>query len=237
MADMFVDADTYTKTLAATDAARTDADTLSHTRLRLYTRGVKRLFDLGFAILIAPIAVPLIALLWALVRMEGKPALYAHRRVGKNGVLFNCYKLRTMKVDADAILARLCAEDPAIAAEWHTYQKLENDPRITRMGRFLRATSLDELPQLWNVVTGDMSFVGPRPYTADQEAMYENAGGHAYRSMRPGITGIWQVEGRSATTFIDRARFDNDYGSRQSLGLDLSLIARTVGVVFAKTGR
>ncbi|WP_417257869.1 sugar transferase [Celeribacter sp.] len=234
---MFVNANTFAKPATHLAAVQTYAGLPPKKPVRLYADGLKRVFDLVFALMIAPIAVPLIALLWALVRIEGKPAIYAHSRVGKDGKLFNCYKLRTMKLDADAILAKLCAENPEIAAEWHTYQKLENDPRITRIGRFLRATSLDELPQLWNVIKGDMSFVGPRPYTADQEAMYENAGGHAYRSMRPGITGIWQVEGRSTTTFIDRARYDNDYGARQSLALDLSLIARTFGVVLAKTGR
>ncbi|WP_439103151.1 sugar transferase [Celeribacter marinus] len=234
---MFVDADTYATGTPSKGARKTFGATYADKPWRIYAGGLKRVFDIAFALAISPIALPLIAILWALVRIEGKPAIYAHLRVGKDGHLFQCYKLRTMKLDADAILARLCAEDPDIAAEWHTYQKLENDPRITQMGRFLRATSLDELPQLWNVITGDMSFVGPRPYTPDQETMYENAGGRAYRDMRPGITGIWQVEGRSATTFIDRARFDNDYGVRQSLALDLSLIVRTVGVVFAKTGR
>lgn len=202
----------------------------------IYARAGKRLFDLFFAVAILPIVLPVIALFVILIRIEGKPSFYAHKRVGRMGREFNCYKLRTMRIDADEILARLCAEDPQVAAEWATYQKLTNDPRITPIGRFLRATSLDELPQLFNVFTGDMSFVGPRPYTLDQHDMYVAAGGEAYEHLRPGITGIWQVGERNGTTFGDRARFDNDYGARLSFGLDIALILRTAGAVLRRTG-
>ncbi|WP_417250028.1 sugar transferase [Celeribacter sp.] len=202
----------------------------------LYARNFKRAFDIAFSLLILPIVAPVLLVLFVLVRAEGAPAIFAHERVGKGNKRFKCYKLRTMKVDADQILKDLCASDPKIAAEWHRYQKLENDPRITKLGRFLRATSLDELPQIWNVLLGDMSVVGPRPYTPDQEDLYENAGGWAYAQLRPGITGLWQIEGRNATTFGDRARYDNLYGRTCSFINDLGLILRTVTVIFARTG-
>lgn len=204
---------------------------------RLYAQHLKRVFDLAFGLAIAPVVGLVVLLLYAIIRIEGKPAIYAHKRVGRDGKLFNCYKLRTMRLDADRVLADLCAADPKIAAEWNTYQKLDNDPRITPIGRFLRATSLDELPQLWNVLTGDMSFVGPRPYTPDQHDLYVQSGGHAYADLRPGITGIWQVEGRNSTTFADRARYDNAYGREISFLRDLSLIARTGSAVFGQTGK
>lgn len=202
-----------------------------------YRRGLKRAFDLLFALLILPVVGTVIAVLYILVRMEGAPAFFAHERVGARGKRFPCYKLRTMRVNADAILKEMCDADPVVAEEWHKFQKLENDPRITKLGRFLRATSLDELPQIWNVIRGDMSFVGPRPYTPDQELLYEDAGGWAYTYLRPGITGLWQIEGRNATTFTDRARYDNLYGRTCNFRRDLGLIVRTVTVVFNRTGK
>jgi lipopolysaccharide/colanic/teichoic acid biosynthesis glycosyltransferase len=201
-----------------------------------YRKFGKRAFDICLAVLLLPIIGPVILVVWALVRRDGGAGFYTQQRVGLNGKEFACCKLRTMRIDAEEILAKLCAENPEVAAEWNTRQKLSNDPRITRVGAFLRATSLDELPQLWNVLRGDMSFVGPRPFMASQQEMYLAAGGKAYFLSRPGITGMWQIEGRGTTAFIDRIQYDNSYYKDMSIALDLRLIMATAGVVLKSTG-
>ena len=142
-----------------------------------------------------------------------------------------------MHVDAEARLAEMCATDPIIAAEWHRDQKLRIDPRITKVGCFLRRSSLDELPQLFNVLRGEMSIVGPRPFLPSQEELYRRAGGRAYYAMRPGITGSWQVAGRGDTRFVDRVGFDDDYHSRLSFKEDMMILLKTVSVVIKSTGR
>ena len=203
----------------------------------LYRLGGKRVFDLCLALFLLPVLLPVIAGLWLWVRRDGGPGFFIQPRVGRDGRIFNCWKLRTMVVDAEAALKKMCAEDPECAREWLVNQKLLRDPRITRAGRFLRATSLDELPQIFNVLTGDMSFVGPRPFLIEQEEIYREAGGKAYFHMRPGITGIWQVEGRNATSFAARVGFDNRYFARLTFLRDLGLIARTALIVLRRTGR
>ncbi|OOY27133.1 MAG: sugar transferase [Rhodobacteraceae bacterium] len=197
----------------------------------------KRLFDVAVVVAILPILLPLVAMLALLVRLDGGPAFFAQTRIGKGGRNFRCYKLRTMRIDAEAELARLCAADPEIAREWDIHQKLENDPRITRVGAFLRRTSLDELPQFFNVLFGSMSLVGPRPFMEEQEDSYRGAMGRAYFEMRPGITGLWQVAGRSATAFVDRVRYDERYYKRLSLSNDIWLCLMTFAVVLRQTGR
>lgn len=201
-----------------------------------YSRFGKRAFDLAFAVAILPLAAPLVMLLWVLVRLDGGPGFYSQKRVGLDRKQFDCWKLRTMVVNAEAVLAELCEKDPQIAKEWHDKQKLEKDPRITRVGRFLRATSLDELPQLLNILLGDMSFVGPRPFMSQQMQMYEAAGGRSYFKLRPGITGTWQVIGRGKTLFSDRVHFDEIYFKELGFRSDMSLIFKTVGVVLKGTG-
>lgn len=205
-------------------------------RLSLYRAGGKRLVDIVLALLMLPALLPVIALIWLAIRADGGPALFLQRRVGRNGKVFICYKFRTMELDAEAALARMCAADPQVAREWQTYQKLHCDPRITRIGCLLRKTSLDELPQIFNVLRGDMSLVGPRPFLPAQRALYEAAGGRAYFRLRPGITGLWQVLGRHDTTFANRVRFDEAYGRGCSLAGDLSLILRTARVVMLRNG-
>ncbi len=138
-----------------------------------------------------------------------------------------------MVPDAEMRLQACLAEDPKARAEWDATQKLKDDPRVTRMGRFLRKSSLDELPQLWNVLRGDMSLVGPRPMMLSQRAMYP---GTAYYALRPGITGFWQVSERNDCEFAQRARFDADYQSRVSFLVDLTILMRTVRVVLRATG-
>ncbi|EAR50713.1 bacterial sugar transferase [Oceanicola granulosus HTCC2516] len=196
----------------------------------------KRLLDIAACLALAPFVLPIIALAWLAARLQGGPAFFAQERVGQGGATFRCYKLRTMVPDAEARLARLCARDPRLAAEWRTYQKLRDDPRVTPLGRLLRRTSLDELPQLWNVLRGDMSLVGPRPFTIEQESLYRAAGGSHYYSLRPGLTGPWQVSARGKTTFAERVRFDRAYSAALSPRTDLRLLLRTVRVVLRANG-
>lgn len=202
-----------------------------------YIGAGKRLFDLGLLVLAAPVVLPVTLFILALVALTGANPLYAQLRVGRDGRVFRCWKIRTMVADADECLQNLLARDPAAAQEWEVNQKLRNDPRITRLGRFLRRTSLDELPQLWNVFTGSMSLVGPRPFTPEQAAAY--AAGRkdaAYYRLRPGVTGLWQVSRRSEGSFVERAYYDAEYASSLRLSGDVSILARTVGVVLSATG-
>jgi exopolysaccharide production protein ExoY len=157
------------------------------------------------------------------------PVLFRHKRVGFNGKPFDCLKFRTMAIDAPERLHRHL-EDPAAAAEWIATRKLRNDPRITTIGGFLRKSSLDELPQLFNVLKGDMSIVGPRPVTEEELGRYSNAI-NAYYACRPGITGLWQVSGRSTTTFRRRIALDRYYAHHWSMVLDAKIIVATIPVV------
>lgn len=199
----------------------------------LYRRALKRLFDVMVVVLFAPIVVPVIAILALMVTGDGGRPFYSQLRVGRGGRTYRIWKLRSMVADADARLEAHLADNPAARYEWDTTQKLKNDPRITPFGRVLRKSSLDELPQLWNVLRGDMSLVGPRPMMPCQEELYP---GQAYYRLRPGITGPWQVSSRNTSTFADRARFDTDYDRDLSLVTDLRLLAATVRVVLRATG-
>jgi lipopolysaccharide/colanic/teichoic acid biosynthesis glycosyltransferase len=204
-------------------------------RSTFYATVLKRCFDLAFLAAMAPVVVPLVFVLWVFASRNGS-ALFVQDRVGKNGKIFKCLKFRTMIVDAESVLDDLCRADAGIAEEWRVNQKLENDPRITRIGKILRATSLDELPQLWNVLCGDMSIVGPRPFMAEQDEIYRAAGGRAYYEMRPGITGFWQVDGRGKTSFMSRISYDNRYFEDMSLKADVGVILKTIFVVCGRTG-
>jgi exopolysaccharide production protein ExoY len=199
----------------------------------LYRRGLKRMFDIAAVLAAAPVVVPLIGGIAVAVALEGGQPFYTQLRVGKAGRSFRMWKLRSMVRDADALMAAHLAADPQARAEWDATQKLRNDPRITRLGRFLRRSSLDELPQLWNVLTGDMSLVGPRPMMLNQREIYP---GTAYYALRPGITGLWQTAGRNRTTFAARAEFDAAYENRVTLAGDLAILWRTVSVVMNATG-
>ncbi len=203
----------------------------------LYLRGGKRVLDIVVSLLVLPIVLPTVLGLWAVMFLNGGSGFYAQLRVGRGGRLFRCLKIRTMAPDADRLLETYLAGDPDAAAEWHRNQKLRNDPRITRFGRLLRRTSLDELPQIWNVLRGDMSLVGPRPFTPDQKALYdaETPAGSYYR-LRPGITGPWQVGPRNLGAFADRVRYDEEYAANVSLWRDLGIGLKTVAVVLRATG-
>lgn len=171
-----------------------------------------------------------------LVRADGGPAFYAHQRVGRGGKLFGCLKFRSMVVDSQARLEALLASNPAARAEWEATRKLKNDPRITRIGRFLRSTSLDELPQLINVLRGEMSLVGPRPVQEAEIDRYYGASAAHYMAVRPGITGLWQVSGRSETSYESRVALDVSYVSRPSMLADLSILLRTPFAVLSRRG-
>ncbi len=206
-------------------------------RRRIYARRVKRGLDIVLALLLLPACLPMIGFFALLVRLDGGPCLFRQERLGRGGRRFGCWKLRTMVTGAEQVLADLCRRDPRVAAEWHLHQKLRRDPRITRVGAFLRATSLDELPQIWNVLRGDMSFVGPRPMLPSQQDLYrQGGGGRAYDRLRPGITGPWQVEARDCGQFLDRVRYDEGYIDNMSLVSDLAYLVRTVAVVFRRSG-
>lgn len=158
------------------------------------------------------------------------PVLFRHKRVGFNGKSFDCLKFRTMAIDAPERLRRHLEADPAAAAEWIATRKLRNDPRVTRFGAILRKSSLDELPQLFNVLKGDMSIVGPRPVTAEELGRYSDAI-NAYYACRPGITGLWQVSGRSTTTFQRRVVLDSYYAHNWSMVLDAKIMVATIPAV------
>ncbi|WP_315898586.1 sugar transferase [Vannielia litorea] len=202
----------------------------------IYRRRGKRLLDIALALTLLPLVAPVIFALCLLVRRDGGASLYGHIRIGKNGRPFRCWKIRSMVNGADNRLGEHLASNPTAAAEWARDFKLQDDPRVTALGHFMRKTSLDELPQIWNVLRGDMSFVGPRPVVAEELERYGNARA-AYLSVRPGITGPWQVTGRNHISYADRVQMDAQYARSFGIWSDLSLIARTTGVVLRSTGR
>ncbi|MDA5093055.1 sugar transferase [Aliiroseovarius sp. KMU-50] len=195
----------------------------------------KRLFDLTLVVLMLPVVLSVLTLLILAIRRDGGPGLYWQERIGRNGVRFRCWKLRTMVVNADDLLERLCASDPVAAQEWRDNHKLTNDPRITTLGQFLRTTSLDELPQIFNVLLGEMSFIGPRPVT---EAELERYGANLQHvlSVRPGISGLWQVSGRNDTGYDRRVALDAQYVDQLSLKTDLLITLKTFLVMVKRTG-
>lgn len=206
----------------------------SKARQGWYRKWGKRALDVALVLLSAPITVPVIAISAAALWIEGGAPFYWQDRLGRGGKRFRILKLRTMVRDAEAQLETVLAADPALRAEWEETQKLKNDPRITNVGSFLRITSLDELPQLWNVLVGDMTLVGPRPMMPQQLSLYGDP--RAYYAMRPGLTGSWQVLARNDKAFKTRWVFDATYQAQHDLREDLVLLWRTVGVVMRGTG-
>jgi exopolysaccharide production protein ExoY len=214
-----------------------DQSTHIHTSKSLYAAFGKRVFDIAMVLISAPIVLPVLLVICLAAWAQGGKPFYTQRRIGVNGREFLCWKIRTMVRDADAVLAAMIASDPKVAQEWALNQKLSNDPRITRLGRFLRRTSLDELPQLLNVLNGTMSLVGPRPFMPDQRNLYSSGSPDAaYYRLRPGISGLWQVSRRNAGSFGEREHFDEDYSARMGLGFDLWILWRTCTVVLRATG-
>jgi lipopolysaccharide/colanic/teichoic acid biosynthesis glycosyltransferase len=195
----------------------------------------KRIVDVVGACTAIVVLSPLILLIVAISFTSRGSPFYNHRRVGQGGVFFNCLKFRTMVKNADEVLQNLLDSDRQIKEEWLRHHKLKDDPRITRFGRFLRKTSLDELPQLWNVLKGDMSLVGPRPVVPDELKRYGSRV-TVFLSALPGITGLWQVSGRNDTDYRRRVAQDVFYVRSQSFTLDLYILLKTLPAVFAKHG-
>lgn len=198
-----------------------------------YREVLKRVFDVVFVLAAAVVVVPVVLIIALFVALDGSNPFYVQRRVGKDGRVFSMVKLRSMVPNADRKLTEYLASNDEAREEWDRSQKLTKDPRITTVGRIIRKSSMDELPQFWNVLVGDMSVVGPRPMMPSQRDLYP---GQAYYALKPGVTGLWQVGDRNNTSFAARARFDADYYKRASLVTDLWVIAMTVRVVVRGTG-
>ena len=206
--------------------------------VRLYRQFLKRLLDFLVAaaliVLLSPIMLVTAALIY--IRDPGS-VIFAHWRVGQNGKEFPCLKFRSMVQNADEFLEQMLLEDSELRAEWEANQKLENDPRIIPgIGSFIRKFSLDELPQLINVLVGDMSLVGPRPCTSSELATHYGTDARYYKMVRPGVSGLWQVSGRSTTTFEERVLIDVQYVQNQNMALDLWIAARTPRAVISSRG-
>jgi exopolysaccharide production protein ExoY len=219
---------------AAIDRRYVDRDRLARPRTPA-ERASKRAFDFLVASLLLISICPMLVVIGFLAMADGGPALFGHRRIGVRGESFVCWKFRTMARNADQVLARTLATDPAARAEWNRDFKLRNDPRVTRIGRILRATSLDELPQLFNVLKGEMSLVGPRPIVTNEIARYGSAF-HDYARCRPGITGAWQVSGRNDLDYGSRVRLDQEYARNWSLKRDGHILLLTAVVVVQGKG-
>jgi exopolysaccharide production protein ExoY len=187
------------------------------------------------ALLILAVLSPvMMGLVW-LVRRDGGSATFAHYRVGRGGRLFRCLKFRTMRSDAERVLREVLARDPALQAEWQRAHKLADDPRVTSFGKWLRRSSLDELPQLLNVLRGEMALVGPRPVTVPELRRYGRTRWD-YLSVAPGMTGLWQVSGRNSTGYERRVELDRLYVANRSAWLDCKILAKTVVVVLTREG-
>ncbi|MBW6416939.1 sugar transferase [Celeribacter sp. PS-C1] len=196
---------------------------------------MKRVFDILLALMLLPMIAPLVLVLCVMVCRDGGSGLFGHARVGKGGKIFKCWKIRTMVPDAQERLEALLKSDPAARAEWEKDRKLRNDPRVTPLGDFLRKSSLDELPQLWNVLKGEMSLIGPRPVTEPELVMYGKDAA-IYAALRPGVTGLWQVSGRNDVSYKERVELDVRYHKKMSFLLDMEILFRTAKSVVSRTG-
>jgi Undecaprenyl-phosphate galactose phosphotransferase WbaP len=199
------------------------------------SRLIKRIFDLVAAlVLLILLVLPFTYIAWQ-IRRDGGPAIFMHKRVGQSGREFACFKFRTMRVDAEEQLRLLLASDPAVREEWEREFKLRNDPRITRIGQFLRQTSLDELPQLFNVIRGEMSLVGPRPVIQAELKCYGEDVDY-FLLVRPGMTGLWQVSGRNDVDYATRVYLDTWYVKNWSMWFDVAILFKTIRVVIQRKG-
>jgi Undecaprenyl-phosphate galactose phosphotransferase WbaP len=209
---------------------------MKHNLLNPWIRRIKRALDLLGVVAGGLLISPLVLAIVGLIKLDSSgPAFYSQHRLGKGGNHFRCWKFRTMHADADWLLTQHLQDNAELRWEWEQDHKLRSDPRVTRVGRFLRATSLDELPQLWNVVRGDMSLVGPRPPLPYEVALYGER--ELQRLTTPqGITGLAQVRGRCSIGFDDLVRYDLEYVSSQSVWLDLRVLALTLPVVLSRRG-
>lgn len=196
----------------------------------------KRSFDVVLSLLLLPAAAILALPIGCLIALNGGAPVYGHLRVGWNGKIFRCYKFRTMVVEAEDELQAILEQNSAARLQWLEHFKLDNDPRVTRLGRFLRNTGLDEIPQIWNVLRGEMSLVGPRPVIPGELDKYREQI-CAYLACRPGVTGLWQVRRRRNTTYDERVAFDVDYARNWSIGRDILIFTLTLPRMFASRNR
>ncbi|MCQ2590770.1 MAG: exopolysaccharide biosynthesis polyprenyl glycosylphosphotransferase, partial [Treponema sp.] len=197
---------------------------------------IKRMLDIGLILLFSPILIPVFLILMILTKITSKgPIFYGHKRVGKNGKEFKCWKFRSMNIRSQEMLEEILATDPVRRAEWEAERKFKDDPRVTKFGKILRKTSLDELPQLINVLTGQMSFIGPRPVTAPEMEKYGQYKDYVL-SVLPGLSGMWQISGRSETSYEERIYYDTYYIQNWSVWLDIWILIKTVGVVLIGKG-
>jgi exopolysaccharide production protein ExoY len=221
--------------MSITNADVDPSDSLSKVSARRGI-GAKRAFDLVAASAILVFALPAMFFIAVILFSTDRgPVLFSHERIGRNGRRFRCLKFRSMVVNSQEALRRHLELFPQARAEWDATQKLRDDPRITRIGRFLRVTSLDELPQLFNVIRGDMSLVGPRPIVEDEVVRYADEIEH-YAAVRPGITGLWQVSGRSDVDYDQRVKLDSRYVREWSFFGDLVILVKTIKVVALRAG-
>ncbi len=214
-------------------------EALPMTRVAASARGPRasqRMLDLALAIPLLVLLSPILAMIALAVWInDGGPAFYGQMRIGRHGRSFRCWKFRSMVTDSDAVLAKVLEQSADARAEWARDHKLRIDPRITWVGRFLRSSSLDELPQLWNVLRGEMSMVGPRPIVVAEVGRY-GARFHDYCSCRPGITGLWQVSGRNDLSYRRRVAIDAVYARTAWVGLDIAILVRTIPAVLLRRG-
>jgi Undecaprenyl-phosphate galactose phosphotransferase WbaP len=209
---------------------------IQHDLLNRGIWAIKRLIDVVGSVLGLILLTPVFLVIALLIKLDSSgPVIFRQWRLGKEGKPFQMVKFRTMYSNAEEMLEESFAKNPELKWEWERYQKLKNDPRITKIGFFLRQFSMDELPQLWNVLKGEMSLVGPRPFFSDQLKDYGEVFGH-YVLVRPGITGMWQVSGRNRTSFAERAQWDQYYVRNWSFWLEIYILARTVWVVLKREG-
>lgn len=208
----------------------------THELTRKYNLFLKRLIDIFLILVSSPLVVPLMLILGIGVKISSPgPVFYGHKRMGKNGKTIKCWKFRSMVQDSQEILERILKTDPVRAKEWKKDRKFTDDPRITKFGKFLRKTSLDELPQLFNILKGDMSFVGPRPVTKDEIEQYYGSAEYIL-SVTPGLSGMWQISGRSDTGYEERINLDTYYIQNWSIWLDIWILIKTVWVVLNRKG-
>ncbi len=216
-----------------------DASTLTLPKAKLKVKHIpsKRIFDLSFSLLVLTLGSPIfLAIALAVFCCSPGKVIYSHKRIGRGGKPFRCYKFRSMYPNADQRLKTLLAADPVLKKEWEEKYKLTNDPRVTPLGKFLRKTSLDELPQFWNVLKGDLSIVGPRPVVEEEISKYFGQKAEKILSVRPGLTGLWQVFGRSDTSYGTRIMLDEKYVDTHSFKLDCLLILKTIPAMLSNRG-
>ena len=217
----------YPETAEVSPSAERRRSSVEDLPSRLLRYRAKRIIDIILILLSLPVTLPILGLLSLLVMMSTPgPIFYSHRRIGRNGAFFSMWKFRTMCENSAEVLDEYLARHPQARAEWSRTHKLRYDPRVTRIGRLLRRYSLDELPQLWNVMAGKMTLVGPRPIVAAEVEKYGD-GFRYYRRVKPGLTGLWQVSGRSQLTYPQRVQLDCDYVERWSMRRDFVILLRT----------